>query len=347
MAGQCITMDNDLDMSSLPSDCFSEWSGNEMSNIKYDSLLLTPERSIKVWAHPYEEHLLDPCKFLDFNQFPAVDLPCTNPFAALQTCSNSTESTSKEVAQGCSSSDGSALEDGVQQLPSCASWGKSDRRGVREPLSMSNFNQRSEVRENRDLDSVDLEGGENGELPMMRSVWTRSSHEGLLTCVEGKKRWYQCIDCSYRNDRLYHSKRHYERIHVKHGKSAPSKRKYPEAASDGLPGLVQLDPISVASRCNKDAGGSEGKVEEAMNMQPVKVETWKGDSQVKEEGKKKPRTEKLKPGVTMIKSRKISQTLSTREDLDQAEWEAVANNYNHFQVVATCDDFSWNFHSDS
>lgn len=39
----------------------------------------------------------------------------------------------------------------------------------------------------------------------------------LLTYHDGKKRWFHCSKCEYWNDRLYHTKMHYERIHVKQG----------------------------------------------------------------------------------------------------------------------------------
>jgi hypothetical protein len=34
------------------------------------------------------------------------------------------------------------------------------------------------------------------------------------------------MHCSYINTRLYHSKKHYQRIHVKEGKAIKNKRKY-------------------------------------------------------------------------------------------------------------------------
>lgn len=66
--------------------------------------------------------------------------------------------------------------------------------------------------------------------------WEESEHEGLLTMLdEKKKRWYRCKNenCDYINDRLYHSKMHYERIHIKNGVAMPRKRKY-----DTLPASV-------------------------------------------------------------------------------------------------------------
>jgi hypothetical protein len=62
-------------------------------------------------------------------------------------------------------------------------------------------------------------------------AWEMSEHEGLLTFHDGRKRWYHCQNCEYHNDRLYHSKMHFERIHVKNGKSMPRKRKYPNSSN--------------------------------------------------------------------------------------------------------------------
>jgi hypothetical protein len=45
-------------------------------------------------------------------------------------------------------------------------------------------------------------------------AWEPSCHAGLLTYHDGRKRWYHCTQCKYFNDRLYHSKMHYQRIHV-------------------------------------------------------------------------------------------------------------------------------------
>ena len=52
-------------------------------------------------------------------------------------------------------------------------------------------------------------------------AWEPSCHVGLLTYHDGRKRWYHCTQCKYFNDRLYHSKMHYQRIHVNQGKSMP------------------------------------------------------------------------------------------------------------------------------
>jgi hypothetical protein len=52
------------------------------------------------------------------------------------------------------------------------------------------------------------------------------THPYLLTRLDGKKRWFHCSKCEYWNDRLYHTKMHYDRIHVNQGRSMPRKRKY-------------------------------------------------------------------------------------------------------------------------
>jgi hypothetical protein len=62
---------------------------------------------------------------------------------------------------------------------------------------------------------------ENSDIP-----WEPTKHVGLLSYFDGTKRWYHCCFCAYMNDRLYHSKMHYERIHVKKGRSIPRKQKY-------------------------------------------------------------------------------------------------------------------------
>jgi UDP-N-acetylenolpyruvoylglucosamine reductase len=56
--------------------------------------------------------------------------------------------------------------------------------------------------------------------------WEPSEHEGLLFYKEGVKCWYRCSGCCYINDRLYHAKMHYMRIHVNKGRPALLKRKY-------------------------------------------------------------------------------------------------------------------------
>ncbi|KAJ1487631.1 hypothetical protein T484DRAFT_1786133, partial [Baffinella frigidus] len=69
--------------------------------------------------------------------------------------------------------------------------------------------------------------------------WQASEHNGLLTYYDGAKRWYHCRECDYFNDRLYHCKMHYERIHVKEGKAMARKRKYP---STDLPDVIPAVP---------------------------------------------------------------------------------------------------------
>ena len=46
----------------------------------------------------------------------------------------------------------------------------------------------------------------------------RTRLQGLLTYHDGRKRWYHCTQCKYFNDRLYHSKMHYQ-VWVEHGES--------------------------------------------------------------------------------------------------------------------------------
>ncbi len=50
---------------------------------------------------------------------------------------------------------------------------------------------------------------------MFAGQWVPHEFEGLLTCHDGKKRWYQCKLCDYFNHRLHHSKMHYHRMSTK------------------------------------------------------------------------------------------------------------------------------------
>ena len=70
----------------------------------------------------------------------------------------------------------------------------------------------------------------------------------LLTYHDGKKRWFHCSKCEYWNDRLYHTKMHYERIHVKQGRSMPRKRKYVD------PGEAQDAPLLRSPNIKPSAG---------------------------------------------------------------------------------------------
>ena len=58
------------------------------------------------------------------------------------------------------------------------------------------------------------------------SLWQLSQYEGLYTYHDGTKRWFHCISCQYYSDRLYHSKMHYQRIHINGGKAMEKKRKF-------------------------------------------------------------------------------------------------------------------------
>ena len=54
------------------------------------------------------------------------------------------------------------------------------------------------------------------------SKWVvHNSHPHILTCWQGsaasKRRLFRCSACEYWNDRLYHTKMHYNRIHVQQG----------------------------------------------------------------------------------------------------------------------------------
>jgi hypothetical protein len=81
-----------------------------------------------------------------------------------------------------------------------------------------------------------------------KCTWVvHETHPYLLTRLDGKKRWFHCSKCEYWNDRLYHTKMHYERIHVNQGRSMPRKRKYADpGAGEGPDGLRTPAPKAAA-----------------------------------------------------------------------------------------------------
>ena len=64
---------------------------------------------------------------------------------------------------------------------------------------------------NHDADSID---------------WEPSEHDGLNFYSDGRKSWYHCTQCEYYNDRLYHAKKHFQRVHVQNGRNLLKKQKY-------------------------------------------------------------------------------------------------------------------------
>jgi len=78
---------------------------------------------------------------------------------------------------------------------------------------------------------AEILAGSKGAVPPPLSAggWQKSEHTGLMSTWFQHKRWYHCELCDYLNDRLYHSKMHYERIHVKKGKQQFHKRKHTNA----------------------------------------------------------------------------------------------------------------------
>ena len=88
----------------------------------------------------------------------------------------------------------------------------------------------------------------SGGAPSAVWQWQASEHNGLLTYHDGAKRWYHCRECDYFNDRLYHCKMHYDRIHVKEGKAMARKRKYPATdLPDVIPSVPDVHHPVVAS----------------------------------------------------------------------------------------------------
>jgi len=48
----------------------------------------------------------------------------------------------------------------------------------------------------------------------------------IIKYYQNKKVYYMCSRCNYVNDRLYHCKMHFLRIHIHSGKPVNKKRKY-------------------------------------------------------------------------------------------------------------------------
>jgi len=55
--------------------------------------------------------------------------------------------------------------------------------------------------------------------------------EGLQIKSVDNKLWFFCIHCDYNNDRKYHAKMHFKRIHVNGGHALKNKRKYPQKST--------------------------------------------------------------------------------------------------------------------
>jgi hypothetical protein len=127
--------------------------------------------------------------------------------------------------------------------------------------------------------------------------WEPTKHVGLKTFYDGSKRWYHCSLCNYFNDRLYHSKMHYERIHVKKGRSIPRKQKYadlsilqaknpsdittgieagPEGQNDAQPsdgsGNLQPDKSDIYDSCEFNASDGFKDSVDAIDYQIPQVE---------------------------------------------------------------------------
>ena len=66
--------------------------------------------------------------------------------------------------------------------------------------------------------------------PASYDEWSPSEFEGLDAYHDGQKWWYRCRECAYFNDRSYHSRMHYQRIHVNGGRAMQSRRKFADAA---------------------------------------------------------------------------------------------------------------------
>jgi len=101
------------------------------------------------------------------------------------------------------------------------------------------------------------------------AIWTPTEHEGLLKTpkadwktllqktatnaskksrsAKGSKFMYACVKCPYVNDRLYHAKMHYQRIHLQNGRSIMCRRKYEARGSTESPPNKAPSAASVSS----------------------------------------------------------------------------------------------------
>lgn len=96
----------------------------------------------------------------------------------------------------------------------------------------------------------------SSDSPGPNTQWEKSEHDGLLTYHDGRKWWFHCQCCDYLNDRLYHTKMHYQRIHVQEGKAMTRKRKYPGSESGSLPAVTIVKPSARSPRVKKESGES-------------------------------------------------------------------------------------------
>ena len=94
-------------------------------------------------------------------------------------------------------------------------------RGSRRPAAVHVSAEHAAVqRSTNDEDHYDVADSAPGLRHPDTSGWNWQPCENrpeLLTYHDGRKRWFHCSKCEYWNDRLYHTKMHYERIHVKQG----------------------------------------------------------------------------------------------------------------------------------
>jgi len=156
-------------------------------------------------------------------------------------------------------------DDCAQVQDAAASPRKSDEKAA---LVVGGTGERSPGKRSRE--SAKNEAAASSKSSAQGSEWAKSDHDGLLTLHDGTKRWYHCELCEYRNDRLYHSKMHFLRIHVKNGKSMPNKRKYSDKTADS--GQASTVPAPRApAQSGSDAQARNAQTPVAIPVSPSGV----------------------------------------------------------------------------
>lgn len=168
-----------------------------------------------------------------------IALACANPPQAMRNCAAAT--TARMPSPGASPVVSTRLRESPRQSPKVAQpyaaeavqlVGSSGHRNSRRATeAMPRHGRNPSIQAEASHEAVAHEASTDGSKLPDISKWNWTPCENrpeLLTFHDGQKRWFHCSKCEYWNDRLYHTKMHYERIHVKQGRSMPRKRKYVE-----------------------------------------------------------------------------------------------------------------------
>jgi hypothetical protein len=79
-----------------------------------------------------------------------------------------------------------------------------------------------------------------------------------ITSIHDEQKWFACSSCNYISDRLYHTRMHIERIHIKHGNPIENKRKYPKF-SETVKSVNFKEMFSVKYDGNKNKNKNKNK----------------------------------------------------------------------------------------